>query len=63
MTLPSTAATPVNKTPHQDFADIFPLLAVRTAEAGLDHPGKLHQPRDRVLLMEANAVVAWQQCV
>jgi hypothetical protein len=24
MTLPSTAATPANKTLHQDFADIFP---------------------------------------
>jgi hypothetical protein len=36
MTLPSTAAaTPANKTFHQDFADIFLLLAVRKAEAGL----------------------------
>jgi hypothetical protein len=34
MTLPSTAATPVNTTFHQDFADISSLLAVRTAKAG-----------------------------
>src|SRR5216684_2796949 len=36
MTLPSTAAAPVNTTTlHQDFADISPLLAVRTSEDGL----------------------------
>ena len=65
MSLPSTAATPANKTLHQDFADIFSLPAVRKAEAGLDLPllpGKLQQPHEMAFLMERNAVIAWQQC-
>jgi ABC-type molybdenum transport system ATPase subunit/photorepair protein PhrA len=66
MTLPSTAATPANKTLHQDFADIFSLLAVRKAEAGLvwisHYYPEIAATHERVLLLETNAVIVWQHC-
>jgi hypothetical protein len=65
MTLPNTAATPANKTIHQDFADIFSLPAVRKAEAGLvwisHYDSEIAATHERVFLMETNAVIVWQQ--
>jgi hypothetical protein len=65
MTLPSTAAAPVNPTLHEDFADISPsslFVRPRPVWTGSHYPPRKCINHERVFLLETNAVIAQQQC-